>query len=423
MTEQILQKTFHALRNAPSETSLQDVISWLDAPPIALPKNKFSNLLKKTNLMTLPSITAVAVTGLLLLTTNRQISQETDVTTSSNSVDPPKAVRKTMPLTESSVEVSAEKIAEPTTPTPNRTMSDVTKPELPDPMTRQQPAPIAPIDEVDPVSEAPAKSQPSEVITNDPITGSWSTKGEKLKIDTLFEGINKIIVEGKMLSDIKVIGSNRKNVSMSFDYSNQSKGIQVGKMQHCEVRYVKTGGTLRVISEIESSTKVFIGSSKLSSRVIFEVPEDVEVQVNTSYGDISVTQLSGKETNLKTSYGDVVASQLSGNLNIRSGYGDVKADHLIAKIDLYTKYGDISLSSSTAIDSVSLFTGYGDVQCQLRNPHNDCRLELRTGYGKIQAKGTDLNVESSKKLQFGSGKTIIKAESNFGDVSLLLSEK
>ena len=373
--------------------------------------------------MTLTSITAVAVTGLLLLTTNRQISQETDVTTSSNSVDPPKAVRKTMPLTESSVEVSAEKIVEPTTPTTNRTMSNVTKPELPDPMTRQQPAPIAPIDEVDPVSEAPAKSQPSEVFTNDPITGSWSTKGEKLKIDTLFEGINKIIVEGKMLSDIKVIGSNRKNVSMSFDYSNQTKGIQVGKKQHCEVRYVKTGGTLRVISEIESSTKVFIGSSKLSSRVIFEVPEDVEVQVSTSYGDISVTQLSGKETSLKTSYGDVIASQLSGELNIRSGYGDIKADQLIGKIDLYTKYGDISMSSSTAIDSVSLFTGYGDIQCRLRNPHEDCRLELRTGYGKIQAKGTDLNVESSKKLQFGSGKTIIKAESNFGDVSLLLSEK
>jgi hypothetical protein len=65
---------------------------------------------------------------------------------------------------------------------------------------------------------------------------------------------------------------------------------------------------------------------------------------------------------------------------------------------------------------VLLKSNYGDIDLQFTNPISDCKLELKTSYGKLKIKRNDLEIESAKRLTFGTGQVKVIATTSYGNV-------
>jgi DUF4097 and DUF4098 domain-containing protein YvlB len=174
--------------------------------------------------------------------------------------------------------------------------------------------------------------------------------------------------------------------------------------------------------ELNKVITVGVSHGKVMSNVSLAVPENINVSINSSYGDITGKQLSGGMIQLNTKYGDIEAQSLSGNINLQSGYGDITLNEVVGKLEVSTKYGDIKAYEIKADESILLSSGYGDVDCKLLNTEGSCRLNLSTGFGKLNIKGKELDIESTKKIQYGKGPTSVIASSSFGNVKIRFSE-
>jgi DUF4097 and DUF4098 domain-containing protein YvlB len=167
---------------------------------------------------------------------------------------------------------------------------------------------------------------------------------------------------------------------------------------------------------------VGISYVKITSNVSIAVPENISVSINSSYGDITAKHLLGGIIQLNTKYGDIEAQSLSGSINLQSGYGDITLNEVGGKLDVSTKYGDIEAYEIKADESLLLSSGYGDIDCKLLNTEGSCKLNLSTGFGKLNIKGKEVDIESTKKIQYGKGPTSVIASSSFGDVKIRFSE-
>lgn len=276
----------------------------------------------------------------------------------------------------------------------------------------------------DNISMTPTSKSEEPIITLVPAdtTGFWTTNTEKLTIDTVFAGVTKLVLTGKHPSQIKVEGSQRNTIAFNYQYNYQIKGIYAGKNPGSKVTYKKSGSTLIIMVELNKVITVGVSHGKVISNVSLAVPENINVSINSSYGDITGKQLSGGMIQLNTKYGDIEAQSLSGNINLQSGYGDITLNEVVGKLDASTKYGDIKAYEIKADESILLSSGYGNVDCKLLNTESSCRLNLSTGFGKLNIKGKELDIESTKKIQYGKGPTSVIASSSFGNVNIRFSE-
>ena len=276
----------------------------------------------------------------------------------------------------------------------------------------------------DNISMAPTSKSEEPITTFTPAdtTGVWTTNTVKLSVDTVFAGITKIVLTGKHPSQIKVEGSQRNNIAFNYQYNYQIKGLYAGKNPGSKVTYKKSGSTLIIMVELNKVITVGVSHGKVVSNVSLAVPENINVSINSSYGDITAKHLLGGIIQLDTKYGDIEAQSLVGNISLQSGYGDITLNEADGKINVSTKYGDIKAQEIKVDESIRLSSGYGDVDCRLLSKEESCRLNLSTGFGKLSVKGKELDIESTKKIQYGKGPTSVIASSSFGDVKVRFSE-
>ena len=212
-----------------------------------------------------------------------------------------------------------------------------------------------------------------------------------------------------------VRGSQRNSVSMNYSYTYKAKGMFVGK-SNCEVSFKKVDSVLTIRVERKATVNVGVSYTKMNSNIIFDIPENISVDVNTSYGNIEIKELKENDFYLKTAYGDIKAQGIQGNTVFNTNYGDINLDSISGNIVSKTSYGDIKGIHITGTESVEFKTGYGDIKFLLTNPINNCKLELKTGYGNIKVKRNDLEIDSDKKISFGTGGVKVLATTSYGDV-------
>jgi hypothetical protein len=247
-------------------------------------------------------------------------------------------------------------------------------------------------------------------------SGVWGSKNDSLHVDTVFNGIKALVFKGRVNDKIVVKGSNRANVAMNFNYKYKVKGIYSRKNRDCEVIYEKKDSVLTIEIDRKNPVNIGVSYSKETSSLSFEVPENIAVQIKTSFGNIDASGLKNNDFDFQTTYGDIKASALSGKINLNSGYGDIELNDLNGKIDIKTGYGDINGKNITVSEHMNFKSGYGDIDCEIMNSITDCELDLKTGYGKVKIKRTDLKLEAGTKLIFGVGKIKLTAKSGYGDV-------
>jgi len=428
MNEESLQRLFDELRKAPAETSMEDVSSWINPVKIDNPATDKTNLLTKPKIVIMAASIAVIVTSTILLFAPQK-NQVLD-----------KAELSPVPVKNKlhSTPVSNEKNYIPLDKELPIEHTNQSNPTLGPAMHQVIPVPIVSAERQEEIKTVSDVVQISQSNTNLALTnknqesastiapadtsGVWTTKTEKLTIDTIFAGINKIVLISKNPSQIKIEGSQRNNIAFNYQYNYQIKGLYAGKNPGSKVSYKKSGTILTITVELNKGFTVGISYVKIISNVSIAVPENISVSINSNYGDITAKHLLGGIIQLDTKYGDIEAQSLIGNISLQSGYGDITLNEANGKINASTKYGHIKAHEIKVDETIRLSSGYGNVDCRLLSKEESCRLSVSTGFGKLSVKGKAVDIESTKKIQYGTGASSVTASSSFGDVKIRFIE-
>jgi hypothetical protein len=405
MTEESLQKIFADIKSAPAETNIAEVSQWIDAAAVTGGGTIIEKILQKKLFIMSSIIAATIISTIVLFSTEDSYKKE----------------KQGILITEKDT----------TSTIPTITIQDIEKNKSENLLPLTSPSFIDSSVDVNLIpsqKEAPSfVNEISKIGTNDTVeiparngdynsSGAWVSSNDSLHVDTVFNGVKALVFKGRVNNEIKVNGSNRSNVAMSYNYKYKVKGIYTRKNREYEVNYEKKDSVLIIEIERKNSVNIGVSYSKETSNLLFEVPENISVQIKTSFGDIDASGLKNNEYDFQTTYGDIKATLLSGNINLYSGYGDIDLNDLNGKIDIQTSYGNIKGNKITISEQINLKSGYGKIDCQISNLIADCELDLKTGYGKVKINRTDQKLESSGKLMFGVGKNKITAKSGYGDV-------
>jgi DUF4097 and DUF4098 domain-containing protein YvlB len=228
-------------------------------------------------------------------------------------------------------------------------------------------------------------------------SGSWNSLNDSLTIDTLFKGVKKIVFSGHINNKILVRGSKRETVALNFDYNLKVKGVYAKKNRRCKLSYTLKDSVLTV--DLERKNYVFIGMSyvKETTRMVFEVPENIAVTINASYGDVEVNNLSNNNYHIKTTSGDIKTERVNGNIDLSCSYGDISLKQISGKIDAKTISGDIITERVNG--NIDLSCSYGDIS-------------LKQISGKIDAK----TISGDVKTERVNGNIYLSC--SYGDISL-----
>jgi DUF4097 and DUF4098 domain-containing protein YvlB len=310
------------------------------------------------------------------------------------------------------------------------------------------------LNETDPQSKLPKVSK------------NWRTFNDSLNVDTLFNGVKSLVFTGDE-GDITVRGSKRSNLTMNYHYRLKTKGVYVKKAKavlskqeeaNCGLSYELVDSVLTIHLEIKSQTFSGIGLLSETSKLEFNVPENIAISINTSYGDVELNNLSSSNYRIKTLSGDVKMESVNGNVTLSSISGDVslknaelnnlgnnsyriqttsgniKMERVNGNITLSSSSGDVSLKNSVANINVSLISGRfngnninvvdafyigctsGNVDCEITNPDSELRFNLYTASGKIKVQRQDLSYKGFGGYTFGQGNLKITAESTSGNI-------
>jgi hypothetical protein len=412
MNDETLQNLFNEVKGSPTETEVHEISSWLDAASAVSTSTGAKLFSTTTKYITMTSILTITILGAIYLTSADKATEKSVNTTPRIK----KSIVKATKLPQTATLIEEEKLIKK--PTDLNVTTDSTTPP---PIYKMPENPISPNEnKVTPISisrDIPDTTVIPVFFSKEANSGIWKSVNDSLSIDTIFNGVKKLIFTGYINKKAVITGSKRNNVSMSYSYNYKAKGIFVGNSQ-CEVRYKKIDSVLTIQIERKSTVNVGVSFTKLTSGILFEVPENIAIDINTSYGDIDIRNLVNNAFQVKTAYGDIEAQSIVGTPKLLTNYGDIILDRISGNIEIGTAYGDIKGLNITALESVLLKSNYGDIDLQITNPISDCKLELKTGYGKIKVKRNDLEIESTKKLIFGTGRVKISAATSYGNVNI-----
>jgi DUF4097 and DUF4098 domain-containing protein YvlB len=173
------------------------------------------------------------------------------------------------------------------------------------------------------------------------------------------------------------------------------------------------------------------GSSNWGIRITVTIPEEFDMTIRTSDGDIEADGITG-DINIQTSDGDVTIGKLEGpSIYIKSSDGDLTADGLIADdVDLRTSDGDVRTDLIKGGD-VSLSSSDGDVTADrieaeltsVRSSDGDLRIKIAGG--DLRGRTSDGNIDvwiennTSVDLSTSDGDIVIHAPSDLAaDIDL-----
>jgi hypothetical protein len=136
------------------------------------------------------------------------------------------------------------------------------------------------------------------------------------------------------------------------------------------------------------------GNNSGSSNWTLEIPDNMDLDINTGSGDITANGLA-LEIKSNTGSGDIMLTAVKGELDFNTGSGDIEIDQADGDIKLNTGSGGVRASNGTG--NYSINAGSGTIRLdQLKGD-----LGINTGSGNINAKGITLTGSSS--FNTGSG--------------------
>jgi hypothetical protein len=386
--EEKLNQLFKAVREEKVTTDISEVSSWIKA------KSTTANLktVKKTaitqKIIIASAIVTSAIIGYVLLFSGKQSSisnkVNSSITEESRNVA---AIDSSKNITQESIQNKISWIKEQDTSNssiPN-VLKDTIQFEEVKNSTELQKISLDNLPDIE------------KLLKKEKSSGFWTAINDSLEVDTLFNGVKKLVFKGDKC-DIKLRGTERSDISMKYHYQLKAKGVYKRKKEsNCELSYELKDSVLTI--HLQRKEQKFKGISVLSesSKMEFNVPENMDVRMNSDLGDIT-------------------AENVSGNIDLNTDLGDISMKNLEGKINSSTSLGDISGVNMTISDDCLLNSSLGDIDVQLNNPISECKLDLSTSMGKVKVKRADLTTKSQNELKTDSGKFKVNMNTSMGNI-------
>jgi len=267
------------------------------------------------------------------------------------------------------------------------------------------------------------------------------------------EGITEICVSG-INTDIKLINSNEKNISMIFDGKYPQDTIKP------ELNIEKNNGKLNIIikeekKEVKSISELIklIDSENPKTSLTISIPDtynnDISIDTTSGYckidnlkinkldfesvcGDINIDDVKTKETNISTTSGEIEIKSLKGILDISTVSGDIEADDIVSgKAGISTTSGEIEINEIEGNIKLNTVSGDIDIINNYLKKNQDYNIETTSGDVKVKlpsnaevevtfrsASGELKNEFKSRKSPLDMNTAKIKVETISGDCKI-----
>jgi len=160
--------------------------------------------------------------------------------------------------------------------------------------------------------------------------------------------------------------------------------------------------------------------SNITLKFEIKVPENFNINANTSGGDIKVGGVSGG-IYLKTSGGDIWGDRFEGNFYASTSGGDIKLFCNNAKIEASTSGGDITVEYIGVNQGIDLSTSGGDIDVKVLADFN-AKVDLSTSGGDVDCNLTLNDVKRLSETEIigniNKGGNPLSASTSGGDVTV-----
>ena len=161
--------------------------------------------------------------------------------------------------------------------------------------------------------------------------------------------------------------------------------------------------------------------SNISVEIEIKVPNEFNVNVNTSGGDIKYGGVNGN-AEINTSGGDVWGEKFMGSLNISTSGGNISLLGSVTHINAETSGGDIKLDYIGENKGINLSTSGGDIVIKLPEDFK-ASMELSTSGGDVSCSlnMSDVIKSTDSKLSgdMNGGGEKLFAHTSGGDISVM----
>jgi len=245
---------------------------------------------------------------------------------------------------------------------------------------------------------------------------------------------------------ISVTGSDRNEVTVHV----WARGAQ-SRLDKLDVSIDQTGNTVRAETKHRHRFMNFFGEDDVEVEFEVELPQNFDLDLNTSGGDITILHVGGAikgETSggdldlselsgtvrMSTSGGNVTVKDSKGDFTIGTSGGNMHAESIIGSMDFETSGGSIEVRESDG--KLRASTSGGDVNVALKDNKG---IDLETSGGNLvvrlpktisaeisaETTGGDVNCdfqfsgklrEGSLKGKINGGGNLIKLETSGGDI-------
>jgi len=193
------------------------------------------------------------------------------------------------------------------------------------------------------------------------------------------------------------------------------------------VYHTVDGSTVRVW--VERDFSLFSGPHR--GRLVFLVPERMQIRVDNTTGDIFVEGVTVTELRVKTTTGDIVVEDVVGDVAARSTTGSVavrdsrggfEVGSTTGSLELHEVSGSVVGSSSTGSHEYRSVTGDIDARSttgRIRLSDTEGRLRLRTSTGNQI--GTDVMLTGDSSFEASTGSIQVDLENDIDELEFDLT--
>jgi len=235
--------------------------------------------------------------------------------------------------------------------------------------------------------------------------------------DKKFERTFTVQPDGKLdiqtdVGNISIAGSETNEVSIRVIARGSDN-----ELKKLDILFDQSGDVVSVKGKLRRSNFHFFDNHWLDIQYEIQVPKSYNLNLNTSGGNIQVTDVKGKIDG-ETSGGNLELSQLAGKVRMSTSGGNVNIEKSTGEFNLETSGGNMYGESITG--PLQMETSGGNIEIK----NSDGKVQASTSGGNIHAymkdnKGIDLST-SGGNIVVRIPKSItadVQAEASGGDVS------
>lgn len=157
--------------------------------------------------------------------------------------------------------------------------------------------------------------------------------------------------------DVTIVGADQKQIDVhvtTAGYKISSSEVRIEESQN--------GDHVVISVKLPHMNWSFFGGRHKSVKVDLHVPRELELDVQTSDGNVVAQNVSG-QIRFNTGDGNVTATAVHGDIRLHTGDGHIEGTNFDGSLDADT--GDGNLRINGRFDTLSLKTGDGNIEAQV----------------------------------------------------------